>query len=222
MLDTKELWELEYTKKGIPSSFKEEPSQAAVRFDEYLRQRSLKPGALLDVGCGKGRNAIYFKKNGFQVSCLDIVSENVRAVQEAGLSIDAKCHDLAHPFPFADKQFDYAIDIFCFKHLVDERAQQNYLQELKRVLKRGGLYLLSLASVEDGFYGPLLKKSPHPEKKLIVDPFSKIRSILYRREEIEKKFKGFDLLEFSEKRSLGIMHGMQYVRCVLTFIFEAL
>ncbi|MDE3046089.1 MAG: class I SAM-dependent methyltransferase [Verrucomicrobiota bacterium] len=222
MVDTKELWEIEYTKKGIPSSFKEEPSQAVVRFEEYLQKRSLKPGAVLDLGCGKGRNSFYLRKNGFQVTCVDLLEENIQAVKKANLGIDARQHDLAKPFPFADGQFDYAIDIFCFKHLIEESTQKNYLQELKRVLKRGGLYLLTLASVEDGFYGPLLHQSGSPQEHLVVDPFSKIRSILYRREEVEKKFRGLDLIEFSEKRSLGVMHGMQYVRCVLTFIFEAL
>ncbi|MES2272654.1 MAG: class I SAM-dependent methyltransferase [Chlamydiota bacterium] len=222
MTSIQELWKREFLQKGIPSSYRETPSHSVVWFEEFLRQHAYPKGALLDVGCGRGRNAFFLKKNGFSVSGLDFVEENIQTIRASTPDIDARCHDLSQPFPFKNEQFDYAIDVFCFNHLVEEKAQQNYLMELKRVLKKGGLYLLSLASVEDGFYGPLLQKSPQTLEKQIIDPYTKISAILYRREEIEKKFAGFQLLEFSEKRNLDQMHGMRHVRCVLSFIFESL
>jgi SAM-dependent methyltransferase len=216
-----DLWKNEYKQKGIPSSYLEGPSQCVLWFEEYIRQHSLKKGSALDIGCGRGRNAFYLSRSGFRVSCLDLVEENIANIQSAAKEIDAKCHDLTKPFPYSNGHFDYAVDVFCFKHLAEEEARNHYLWELKRVLKKGGVYLLSLASVEDGFYGPLLGQSPNPAQRLVIDPYSNIPSILYRREDVEKFFKGFNLLEFSEKRSIGQMHTKQYIRCVLSFLFES-
>jgi ubiquinone/menaquinone biosynthesis C-methylase UbiE len=215
MTTTTNLWLAEYLKKGIPSSFRETPSHSVLWFEEYLRSHGKKQGKLLDLGAGKGRNALQLKKNGFSLSCLDMVEANIQAIREKAPDIDARCHDLAKPFPYPDNNFDYAIDIFCFKHIIDAKAIQNYLSELKRVLKKGAIYHLSLASVQDGYYGPLMKGSRH-----IVDPATQIPSILYSRTDVENLFEGFELLEFFEKKNLGPMHGKAYVRCILSFIFE--
>jgi SAM-dependent methyltransferase len=209
-------WEKEFKKKGIPSSYKEEPSQSALWFAEHLSKHP--KGSMLDIGCGKGRNSFFFHERGYRVSCIDFVGDNISHIKRANPKIDARRHDLANPFPFADAEFDSAIDIFCFKHLVKEPARQNYLSELKRIVK--GTFLLSLASVEDGFYGPLLQYSPSPEKRLIVDPFTGIPSILYGKEDVLRLFEGFQLVAFNEKRNKGPMHGKEYDRCILSFIFQ--
>ncbi len=213
-----ELWVKEFEKKGIPSSFRESPSNSVLWFEEFLRTQNLKPGKLLDLGAGKGRNAIHLANNQFKVTCIDLIKENIQYITEK--NIDAKVHDVTTPLPFANEAFDYAIDVFCFKHLVDTSAIHNYIDELKRVLKKGGIYHLSLASIDDGYYGPLLKTSPSPVQRLIVDPETNIPSILYYKKHIEELFKGFTLLEFFEKKNMGPMHGKLYVRCVLSFIFQ--
>ena len=215
-----ELWTREFQKKGIPSSFRDTPSNSVLWFEEYIRSHSLKPARLLDLGSGLGRNAIHLAKSGFQVSCLDMLDANIQHIKQTGLKIDARCHDLSTPFPYAEEEFDYAIDVFCFTHLVTGPAIQNYIQELKRVLKKGGIYHLSLASTEDGFYGPLLTGSPRPQDRLVIDPNTQIPSILYQRKEIEKLFSNFTLLEFFEKRNMGPMHGKLYSRRILSFIFK--
>lgn len=213
-------WSQEFENKGIPSSFRQTPSNSVIWFEEYLKTQMLKPGRLLDLGAGKGRNAVHLAKNGFQLSCLDLITENITQIKQENPSIDARVHDLSTPLPYPDEQFDYAIDVFCFNHLTETNGIQNYLKELKRVLKKRGIYHLSLASVDDGFYGPLLATSANPQAHLVTDPHISIQSLLYTRKEVEKLFSGFSLLEFYEKRNIGPMHGKLYARCVLSFIFE--
>ncbi len=214
-----ELWSQEFQKKGIPSSFRQTPANSVIWFEDYLKNQNLRPGHLLDLGAGKGRNGFHLANNGFQVSCIDLLQENIDHIRQENPAIDAKVHDLSTPFPYKDNQFDYAIDIYSFKFLTTPSAIKNYIQELKRVLKPGAIYHLSLASIDDGFYGPLLSLAPNSER-LITDPHTQIQSILYTRKEVEKLFAGFNLLEFYEKRNLGPMHGKLHARCVLSFLFE--
>ncbi len=54
-------WQKEYEQKGIPSSYKIEPSQTISEFNLFLKQHNVAPGRLLDLGCGKGgRNAFFW------------------------------------------------------------------------------------------------------------------------------------------------------------------
>lgn len=219
------LWSREYEAKGIPSSYETEPSLASRFLHTWLQDRDIQTGRLLDIGCGLGRNSFFFAENGFQVSAIDFAATNIAWLQQEAqrrdLPIEANCLDVGKDqWPFQDRYFRLAIDIFCFKHLVDEDSKRHYKEQLRKVLKQEGLFLLSLASVKDGFYGPLLKQSPKPDRKLIIDPFSQISSLLYTREDIEKEFSDqFALQAFIESHSVSPMHGRDYSRTVLSFIF---
>lgn len=218
-------WREEYNKKGIPSSFRTEPSASVVHFFQFLKKVGEVKGAALDLGCGKGRNAFYMAKNGYDVTAVDFVPEvieeiNARAKSE-GLPVTGICQSVTEHLPFPDKTFDIIIDVFCYKHIVDKEQQEDYRRELVRVLDDEGLYMISLAGDDDGFYGPLLHDSPDPEHKVIIDPVTKVASNLYSREDLEKAFAP-DLVtvDFLKKTNLDFMHGKEYLRSTLICIMK--
>lgn len=220
-----ERWKAEYAGKGIPSSFRSEPSQIVLDFAQFLERKELHARRILDIGCGKGRNGAYLASLGHQVTGMDLVEDNIAALKERaaklGLNVSGIAHDISKRFPFPDSSFDCAIDIFCYKHQVEQETRNLYKRELLRILKPGGLFLLSLASVEDGFYGPLLKDSPRPDQNMIIDPFTGIASILFTQADIIKTFEPEFVIEFSENRtSESPMHGKTYRRSVLSFILR--
>ena len=43
----------------------------------FLKDKGLVSGKALDLGCGKGRNALYLAESGIDVLALDWVQENV-------------------------------------------------------------------------------------------------------------------------------------------------
>lgn len=97
---------------------------------------------------------------------MDFLQENIKAVNEQAtvlnLPVQAVAQDASEKWPIAPNSLDIAIDIFCYKHIVNKQAQKNYRKELWKCLKQNRFYLISLASIDDGFYGPLLMGSPSP------------------------------------------------------------
>lgn len=224
-MSTVEAWTIEYQKQGIPSSFRNEPSGNACYFVQFLLERSIHAKSAIDLGAGRGRNAFYLAKHGLAVEAIEFVSANAAFInqhaKEHDLKVKCSCQSVTDALPFESSSFDIGIDIFCYKHQTDKSLQDRYRQELSRILKPKGYFLLSLAGDDDGYYGPLLETSPDPKNKVIIDPIANVKSILYNRADFENEFKDyFDILDFQHKLEKGPMHGREYVRSTLNFIVQ--
>lgn len=223
--DSERLWSAEYRKQGIPSSYRKDPTRVVKEFITWLdRQKNCDKKTAADLGCGLGRNSFYLASLGFTVTALDLVKENIEIVRQqaeaAHLPIRAFAQDVSEPWPILLNSLDVAIDIFCYKHITNKKAQKNYRNELWKALKPNGFYFISLASVNDGFYGPLLTASPAPEERLIIDPHAQIPSYLYSIDDLTQEFSDrFKVIEASEQTSQSPMHGKEYTRKVLNCIF---
>jgi len=76
MNGNKKIWEKEWSSlemKTVPAHAAAEPSDEIVLFRGYLMALGIKPPKkVVDIGSGKGRNAVYLGKEGFEVTGLDI------------------------------------------------------------------------------------------------------------------------------------------------------
>lgn len=223
--DARGAWTAEYGAQGIPSSFRKEPTHIVQEFIIWLKRQNNHQKVAADLGMGLGRNSFYLAEQGFSVTAIDLLQENVDSVNEQArlseIPIHAFAQDVSQKWPILSNSLDIAIDIFCYKHIVNKQAQKSYRQELWRTLKPNGFYLISLASIHDGFYGPLLETSPCIKEKLIIDPFAKIPSFLYSIDDLINEFSDmFTVIEARERSSFSPMHGRQYERKVLNFTFK--
>lgn len=104
--------------------------------------------AFLDLGCGLGRHAILFGRNGFSVSCFDISEEAILKTkawaESEGLSFDCKSGDMLQ-LPYEDETFDC---IFCWNVIshTDTEGVKRAISEIRRVLKPGGECYLTFGS----------------------------------------------------------------------------
>ena len=221
----KSLWSKEYQRKGIPSSFRQDPTQVLVNFIKWVQSKGLQSGLAADLGCGKGRNSFYLAKEGLTVVCLDLLQENADSMnaeaKKRDVPVKAYAQDASQEWPIETQSLDIAIDVFCYKHIVNKEAQRRYRKQLSRTLKSSGYYFISLASDKDGFYGPLLESSPDLDQKLIIDPISEIPSFLYSLDALVREFSDdFILVEAQETTSSSPMYGKDYSRSVLNCIFQ--
>jgi len=128
-------------------------------FVEWVHKRFFnKPGRLLDVGCGKGLYMDGFSAIGYKVYGID--KEQYRK--------DIKTVDLEkEKIPFAKNFFDYAFSKGVIHHIENT---ENFLKEIKRVLKPNGLIFIMTLDWETTykkiFYEDFTVKKPFTLKSL--------------------------------------------------------
>ena len=98
---------------------------------------------ILDLGCGKGRFARILVAGGADVIGLDISAAMLSAAREAGLDC---VRGSARRLPFRSGSFDAAIAVEVFEHM-EGRAFDDACDELRRVLRPGGIFVLVDKSV---------------------------------------------------------------------------
>ncbi|AGA29668.1 class I SAM-dependent methyltransferase [Singulisphaera acidiphila] len=114
-------------------------------------------GAVLDVGCGTGENALFFAERGHPVLGIDFlerpVEEARRKAKRRGLHAEFDCRD-ALTLTELNRQFDSVVDSGLF-HVFSDEDRVRYVAGLASVTKPGGrLFLLCFSDEEPGTLGP--------------------------------------------------------------------
>jgi SAM-dependent methyltransferase len=209
-------WDEEYGRRGIPSSYRDEPSGAVV----WAFSRGLGGARGLDVGCGTGRNTLYAASQGLRMTGFDRSEAAIERARARGDDAEFLVHDLTRGLPAEDGSIDVLLDIFVYKHVVRPGARRAYRDEMRRVLAPGGRVVLHLAEPSDGYYGacPSLD-DPEAGPHAVVDPVVGAGSVLFTLEELRAELEGFALADVLARRKDGDMHGTVYERHTLTAIF---
>lgn len=118
--------EVAYSKKEKPvSSY---PSQLAnYLMERFHIQRGMK---VLDNGCGRGDFLRAFSELG-----LDAYGTDISSFCDKSIVVDLECDSL----PFPDNHFDVVFSKSVIEHLANS---ENYMSEMKRVLKPRGILIL--------------------------------------------------------------------------------
>jgi ubiquinone/menaquinone biosynthesis C-methylase UbiE len=98
--------------------------------------------AVLDLGCGTGRHALWLAQAGARVTAIDF-SEGMlgRARRKPGAeAVRFLAHDLHRQLPFADREFDRVVSGLVLEHLADLGP---FFDEMRRVLRDGGRAVVS-------------------------------------------------------------------------------
>lgn len=97
-----------------------------------------RPLMVLDVGCGTGLNASILSEMGHTVVGIDL--SPVAIEKFTALGFEGYVCDVAERLPFAEGRFDIVYASEVIEHVSDT---ESFLSELTRVLKPGGLLMLS-------------------------------------------------------------------------------
>ena len=121
-------------------------------FDQLLKGRFNHCHTVLDLGCGNGRNLIYFLRNKFDVFAIDQQASCVREVQMLAsrlapqLPVDNFRISSIEEMPFADGMFDLVVSSAVFHFANNESHFDTMIKATWRVLKPGGYLFARLAS----------------------------------------------------------------------------
>lgn len=125
---------------------------ASVEFLTTVRyiERYLKPGAkILDIGAGAGEYSLYFSRQGYEVSALELADSNIQAFQKKLTpedKVDLVQGNALELSRYADNSFDIVLLLGPLYHLHSEADQLRCIQEAKRVCKPGGKLFLAFIS----------------------------------------------------------------------------
>lgn len=177
--------------------------------DQILKGRFTKEMNILDVGCGEGRNTIYFVNEGYRVFGID---PNPTAIQLARIYAKSLKPDYdllrfqegdAREIPFHAGAFDAVISSAVLHFSSSEEEFIQMFAEHIRVLKEGGLFFLRMCT--DG--GNILENSPHLGDGVYLLPDGSERFVLTQR--LLNMLKETYPISFLEDPKSVLVHGQR-------------
>jgi SAM-dependent methyltransferase len=122
--------------------------------------KSLLPmgGLVLDVGCGTGQLGAAIAADGFDVFGVDLSSSMVAKARERGLV--GTFAGVTTALPFAEDSFDLALTVATLHHLETPERVAATVDEMGRVVKRGGFVVLWDHNPANPYWPILMKRVP--------------------------------------------------------------
>jgi ubiquinone/menaquinone biosynthesis C-methylase UbiE len=161
MSTTNKNWDTVYSRNFMTNWY---PNENIIRFCARLIQKRLTYDKLeikrpvkrvLDLGCGNGRHAIYFAREGMEAWGIDISSTAIEWAQDwarrESLEVDFRVGNIAQ-LPYPDQYFDVVVSHGVLDHISMDDAKQA-VAEVARVLTTGGLFYCDLKSADDSEFG---------------------------------------------------------------------
>lgn len=119
-------------------------------YEEILSK--YKDTEILDLGCGIGADTLYLVERGYHVLSCDFSNEALKSIQKNIPGSKTKYLDLFEDFPFKDSTYSIIIADLSL-HYFDRKTTIHIMREIKRILKKEGILLARVASINDVNFG---------------------------------------------------------------------
>lgn len=125
-----------------------------------LDKLKIKKGSFLDLGTGPGTQAVKLFERGFDVTASDLSPTSIRKASDRynknmNNKIKFIVDDIVNSH-LKSNEFDFIFDRGCF-HVISPEKRSIYTEEVKRILKEGGLLFLKCFSEKE----PLRDTGPY-------------------------------------------------------------
>ena len=134
----------QYDQRYGPNSYYWTTQPSSTCFEVLRRIPPERPLKLLDIGCGEGRNAVFFARNGYEVHAFDVSTKGLektrRLAHQAGVSVntfeaDINQYRLSEPF---DVLFSTGV-----LHCMEPSLRQETFENYKSFTNESGLHVFS-------------------------------------------------------------------------------
>lgn len=190
---------------------KDELLTAPSLFATAMLQKYMKSGKyLIELGCGNGRDSLWFAENGIDVTAIDASPFVIKELQKKVVLDNCTfiCDDFVNAESIYQIQYDYCYSRFTL-HAINEQQENQILLKAYEMLKTKGYFFIEARSVHDGKYGlgQEIEKNAYiydGHYRRFIDP-----------EELAVKLRniGFNLIELEESNQFAPQKGDQAV-CV--------
>ena len=127
-----------------------EPHKDIPRIVQLLKDSGV--STILDLGSGTGRHVVCLARSGFSAFGLDNSPEGINVTRqwlaEEGLEADLQLQSMTEKLPYEDGFFDAVISVQVIHH-ADIATIREIIQEITRVLKRGGFLFVTVPRLKN-------------------------------------------------------------------------
>lgn len=127
----------------------DEPSLFAQWTMEQLERKK----KIVDMGCGNGRDSIFFMKNDMEVYAVDasdVATAHLAHGYQGKIYVENK--DFVEYLGEKEEEFDYLYSRFTI-HAIKEEEQKRCIQNAYRAMKRKGKFLIEVRCTKDELFG---------------------------------------------------------------------
>lgn len=142
--DDTTYWNKIYSKKTESG----EPSLFAKEAERYMKPAS----TVVDLGCGSGRDSLFFARCNHKVLAVDLSSEAIRIINQTAPKITAIKEDFVMFLGNHVDAFDYLYSRFSL-HAISADHEQSFVKHAYDALKSGGILFIEARSVQDERFG---------------------------------------------------------------------
>lgn len=185
-------WESLYGKNDF---FGTGPTKLAIYANNIIKEQKIQK--MLEIGCGQGRDIIYFASKGYNVNGFDLSHNAIAFVEEQKKELELEniklmTHDTSKAFSYDTNQFDFVYSNLALQFF-DLSTMNNIIKEISRVMKNGASFIFSTKKEGDKYYktGKKINENAYQTKGVIRYFFNK-ESIM---ELLKKEFNIIEMIE---------------------------
>ena len=217
--EQKEQWEKEHRRPyALKQMDAKTPSSSLVPFVAFLKGQGKKNLVGLEMGCGKGRNAIWLAQQplvkrmfGFDFSKVAIAEARKRAAEvRLSQKISFEVMDATEPWKYKDDSFDFGIDCTASVDIETAQGRQFAVDQMLGVLKPGGYFLVYVMSTDDEYHKMMIEKSPADEPHAFLHPKTGKFEKVFSEEELAAVYEKFKLIEVRRIEKTAEFFGKSY------------
>ena len=146
------IWDKVYSNDS--AFFGENPSDFAQQCYGDFKKYGVK--RILELGCGQGRDTMFFASNGLDVHAIDsskVAIENIfKKIGQRNISLHLRQFEVKQALPFDISYFDAIYSHMFYNMRFTDEELSFLFTETRRVLKNNGLLYFSVRSDKDAQY----------------------------------------------------------------------